>query len=148
MSRTPPDRSAYGHFETYQTRWRDNDVYAHMNNAVYYEYVDALVNGWLIRSGALEIPDGPVIGLVVETSCVFHDSLGFPEPLEAGLGVARIGTTSVTYAVGLFRPGAPQAAAAARFTHVCVDRRSRRPVPLPDPLRAALEALAAQVQSG
>ncbi len=135
-------RDAYRHFATYPTRWRDNDVYAHMNNAVYYEYVDTIVNGWLIGTGALAVPEGPVICLVVETGCSFHASLGFPEPVEAGLRVERLGRSSITYGVGLFAPGAEEEAATARFVHVCVDRESRRPVPIPEPLRAALAALA------
>ena len=146
MTRTPPSRADFAHFETFATRWRDNDVYAHMNNAVYYEYVDTLVNGWLIRSGALTVPDGPVICLVAETACVYFASLGFPEPVEAGLRLDRAGTSSIAYAIGLFRPGAPAAAAAARFVHVCVDRATGRPTPIPEHLRAALAAL--QVQSG
>lgn len=148
MTRDRPLRADFPHFETYSTRWRDNDVYAHLNNAVFYEYVDTLVNGWLIRSGALSIPDGPVICLVVETGCSFFDSLGFPEPVEAGLRVDRIGASSIAYGIGLFRPGASHAAARARFVHVCVDRDTRRPVPVPDALRAALAGLAPQVQSG
>ena len=141
MTRHRPIRADFPHFETYPTRWRDNDVYAHMNNAVFYEYVDTLVNGWLLRSGGLEVPDGPVICLVVETGCIFHASLGFPDPVEAGLRVDRIGASSITYGVGLFRPGDVMAAALARFVHVCVDRDSRRPVPVPAGLRSAVAQL-------
>jgi acyl-CoA thioester hydrolase len=141
MTRPRTSRADYALIESFTTRWRDNDVYAHMNNAVYYEYVDSVVNGWLIRTGALDLPDGPVIGLVVETGCVFHASLGFPGRVEAGLRVRRIGTSSVTYGIGLFAEGADLAAAEAHFTHVCVDRASRRPVPLPPALRDALEGL-------
>jgi acyl-CoA thioester hydrolase len=148
MTRPRAGRADYALFDTYTPRWRDNDVYGHVNNAVYYEYVDTMVNGWLIRSGALEVPRGAVVGLVVETACTFHASLEFPDPIEAGLRVDRIGRSSVTYGVGLFAPDAALAAAEARFTHVCVDASTRRPVPLPDRLRAALEALRAQVQSG
>lgn len=148
MTRERPIRADFPHFATYPTRWRDNDVYAHMNNAVFYEYVDTVVNGWLIRSGALEIPGGPVICLVVETGCSFFASLGFPDAVDAGLRVDRIGASSITYGVGLFRAGAAEASALARFVHVCVDRDSHRPVPTPPALKAALAALAPQVQSG
>jgi acyl-CoA thioester hydrolase len=141
-------RAAYPHFENFTSRWRDNDVYAHMNNAVFYEYVDTVVNGWLIRSGALDVEASPVIALVAETSCTYFGSLGFPEPVEAGLRLDRLGTRSITYGVGLFRPGAATAAAQARFVHVCVDRASRRPVAVPEVLRQALAELAPQVQSG
>lgn len=148
MTRIRPVRADFPHFATFTTRWRDNDVYGHMNNAVFYEYVDTLVNGWLIRSGALDLPRGPVICLVVETGCSFFDSLGYPEPIEAGLRLDRLGATSIAYGIGLFRPGATEAAARARFKHVRVDRVTRRPVDAPPALRAALAGLAPQVQSG
>ncbi|MXU63849.1 acyl-CoA thioesterase [Oceanomicrobium pacificus] len=139
--RQSPTRGHYVHFETMTTRWRDNDVYAHMNNATYYEYVDTAVNGWLARSGALDVPGGPVIGLVAETGCRFHAPLGFPAPVEAGLAVAHLGRSSVVYRVGLFAESVDAAAADARFVHVYVDRDTRRPVPLPDRLRDALTGL-------
>ena len=142
MTRTRNNRDAYRHFARFATRWRDNDVYAHMNNAVYYEYVDTLVNGWLIASGGLQVPDGPVICLVAETGCLFHAGLGFPEPVEAGLRLERLGCRSITYGIGLFAPGAAAEAATARFVHVCVDRTTRQPVPVPDALRRALDSLA------
>lgn len=141
MPRPRAARSDYAYFRTMTTRWRDNDVYGHMNNAVYYEYVDACVNGWIIGSGTLDVPHGPVVGLVVETGCVFHDSLGFPDRVDTGLGVAHIGTTSVQYRIGLFRQDSDLAAAEARFTHVYVTAETRRPVPLPTAFRAALKAL-------
>jgi len=128
---------------TFTTRWRDNDVYGHLNNAVFYEYVDSVVNGWLISSGALAVPAGPVICLVAETGCTFHASLGFPGTVEAGLRLERLGRTSITYGIGLFAADAATAAAAARFVHVCVDRETRRPQPVPARLRQALAALEA-----
>ena len=142
MTRTRNRRDAYRHFVRFASRWRDNDAYGHMNNAVYYEYVDTLVNGWLIASGALAVPEGPVICLVVETGCVFHGPLGFPEPVEAGLRLERLGTSSITYGIGLFAAGTDAEAATARFVHVCVDRETRRPVPVPETLRGALAELA------
>jgi acyl-CoA thioester hydrolase len=123
------------------TRWRDNDVYGHMNNAVYYEYVDACVNHWIQASGTLPVPGGPVIGLVAETGCVFHAALGFPRSVEAGLAVSHIGNSSVRYEVGLFDQGGTKAAAEAHFVHVYVDAESHRPVPIPDGFRAALQGL-------
>lgn len=124
------------------TRWRDNDVYAHMNNVVYYEFFDTCVNRWLRESGALAVPHGPVVGLVAETRCVFRAPVGFPDALEIGLAAARVGRSSVTYALALFREGAADAAAECRYVHVYVDAGTRRPVPLPDALRAAVEAIA------
>lgn len=135
------DRSAYRTFRRIATRWRDNDVYGHVNNAVYYEYIDTVVNSWLIEQGVLDLPGSPVICLVVETGCTYYVSFAYPDEIEAGLRVVRIGTTSVTYGIGLFRPGADAPSAQARFTHVCVDRATQRPLPLPDGLRAALAQL-------
>lgn len=112
-----------------------------MNNAVYYEYVDSLVNAWLVESGALAVPDGPVICVVASSGCTYRASLGFPEPVEAGLRADRIGQTSITYGIGLFAPTADLAAAEAHFTHVAVNRETGRPVPLPDSLRRAVAAL-------
>lgn len=137
----PATRAAYRHFVTMATRWRDNDVYAHMNNAVFYEYVDSVVNGWIVGTGTLEIPHGPVVGLVVQSDCIFHASLGFPTPVTGGLRVGKVGRSSVRYEVGLFDGAADSASAEAGFTHVYVDSTTRRPVELPDPFRAAVESL-------
>jgi len=123
------------------TRWRDDDVYGHMNNVVYYEYFDTAVNRWLVETGALPVPHGPVIGLVAETACRYFLPVGFPQPVETGLAVARVGRTSLTYSLALF--GAEDAAAAVcRYVHVYVDAATRRPTPLPDALRAAAQAVA------
>ena len=138
MARPRAPRDAYAVFRPMTTRWRDNDVYGHINNVVYYEFVDSAVNGWLRDSGVLLVPGGPVIGLVVETSCTYHESLAFPDAIEAGIAVHRIGTSSVKYAVGIFRAGAERAAAEARFVHVYVDTETRRPRPLDDTMRAGL----------
>jgi len=134
------------------TRWRDNDAYGHMNNVVYYEYFDSAVNRWLIASGALaaqtDTSEGGVIGVVAETACRYFAAVGFPETVETGLAVARIGRSSVTYRLALWG-AAPEAAAVCRYVHVYVDRATRRPAPLPAALRAALERLqAASCQAG
>ncbi|MEL6678259.1 MAG: thioesterase family protein [Pseudomonadota bacterium] len=141
MPAPPPTRADYVHFTTMATRWRDNDVYAHMNNAVFYEYVDTAVNGWIVTDGGLPVPEGPVVGLVVASSCQFFASLGFPDPVVAGLRVGHLGRSSVRYEVGLFRGSAEEAAAAAEFTHVYVDSASRKPVPLPERFRTRLTTL-------
>lgn len=127
--------------EVMTTRWRDNDAYGHMNNSVFYEFVDACVNSWLVREGGLSLPDGPIIGLVVETACIYHAPLAWPDPITTGMNVARIGTSSVQYEVGLFRGDQSDAAAEARFTHVYVDARTRRPVPIAEPLLTRLHAI-------
>ncbi|WP_349369568.1 thioesterase family protein [Salinarimonas sp.] len=136
-----PRRAAFRVFRPLQTRWMDNDVYGHVNNVVYYSYFDTAVNGWYVDEGLLEIAASPAIGLVVETSCAYFESVAFPDALEAGIAVARLGTSSVTYAIGIFKAGADEAAAAGRFTHVFVARESQRPTPIPPDTRAALERL-------
>ncbi len=143
MSRpSRPDRAGFHRFATIQTRWEDNDVYGHVNNVVYYSFFDTAVNRYLIEAGALDIEAGAVIGLVVETQCRYHAPLAFPDVLDVGIRVARIGTSSVRYEVGVFRQGGEDAAAAdGHFVHVYVDRNTRRPVPLPAALRAALDAI-------
>ncbi len=137
----PEPRSAYRHFRPIQTRWADNDAYGHVNNVVYYAWFDTAVNGYLIEAGALDIHAGATIGLVIETRCNYFASLAFPQQLEAGLRVAHMGRSSVRYEVGLFAHDAPEAAAAGHFIHVYVDRQTRRPVELPEALRAALQPL-------
>lgn len=142
-------RSGYRHFLPIGTRWMDNDVYGHVNNVVYYSYFDTVVNEYLIRAGALDIEHGSTIGLVVETQCNYFAPLVFPERVEAGLRVARLGSSSVRYQVGLFREGEETPAAQGHFVHVYVDRATRRPVSaLPEPLRAALEALVVASEAG
>ncbi|MCA1972652.1 MAG: acyl-CoA thioesterase [Caenispirillum sp.] len=142
MSRKTEDRSAYPHFLTIPTRWMDNDVYGHVNNVVYYSYFDTVVNRYLIDTGVLEIATSPVIGLVIETSCSYFAPITFPDRIEAGLRVAKLGNSSVRYEVGLFRGDEPAPAAAGHFIHVYVDRETRRPVPLPAAMRAALSRIA------
>ncbi|MCX7890956.1 MAG: acyl-CoA thioesterase [Burkholderiales bacterium] len=142
MTKPVPDtRDRYRHFRLITTRWMDNDAYQHVNNVVYYSYFDTVVNQYLIEQGALDIVASPVIGLVVETKCNYFSPITFPETVHAGLRVAKLGTSSVRYEVGLFREDDPQAAAQGHFVHVYVDRATSRPAPLPAPLRAALEPL-------
>ncbi|MEM5293493.1 thioesterase family protein [Burkholderia sp. JPY481] len=137
----PAGRAAYPHFLSITTRWMDNDVYGHVNNVVYYSYFDTVVNEYLIRAGVLDFEHGATIGLVVETQCNYFAPLVFPDRIDAGLRVARLGTSSVRYEVGLFRDGDDAPAAQGHFVHVYVDRATRRPVNLPAELRAALEPL-------
>ena len=134
-------RSHYRHFSPITTRWMDNDAYGHVNNVVYYSFFDTVVNRWLIDHGVLDIHAGGVIGLVVETQCNYFASLAFPQTVEAGLSVTRVGSSSVRYEVGLFAQGEPLSAAAGHFVHVYVDRATRRPAPLPTALQAALQPL-------
>jgi acyl-CoA thioester hydrolase len=137
----PTTRADYPHFLSINTRWSDNDLYGHVNNVVYYSYFDTVVNEYLIRHGALDLEAGKTIGLVVETHCSYFASLAFPERIDAGLRVTRLGTTSVRYEVGIFSAGSEQPAAQGHFVHVYVDRDTRRPAPLPEALVAALKPL-------
>lgn len=134
-------RADYPHFLTIPTRWMDNDLYGHVNNATYYSFFDTVINRYLIDEGGLDIAAGSVIGLAVETHCQFHRALAFPEPVDAGLRVGKLGNTSVRYEVGLFSGDGAAAAASGYFVHVFVDRQSRRPTPLPQAVRAALQRL-------
>ena len=138
---SPLPRSHYLAFETLTTRWMDNDVYGHVNNVVYYSFFDTAVNRYLIHAGVLDIHQGAVIGLVVETQCHYFAPLQFPQVVEAGLRVAHVGRSSVRYEVGLFAAQEPLTAAAGHFVHVYVDRQTRRPTPLPPPWVQVLSKL-------
>ena len=135
-------RTNYRHFLAIPTRWIDNDVYGHVNNVRYYEYFDTVVNRYYIDAGGLDIHAAPVIGLVVETLCRYHRPLTYPDMIDAGLRVGRLGNSSVRHEIGLFRQGDAAAAATGHFIHVFVDRATRRPAPIPPRIRAALERLA------
>jgi acyl-CoA thioester hydrolase len=137
----PEGRAGYKAFRTITTRWMDNDVYGHVNNVVYYSWFDTAVNAHLIEQGALDIERGETIGLVIETQCNYFAPVTFPQVIEAGLRVARIGSSSVRYEVGLFLQGEPLTVAKGHFVHVYVDRATRRPAPLPAPLKSVLEKL-------
>lgn len=121
----------------------DNDAYGHMNNVVHYSLFDTAVNAWLIERGVLDIDTGARIGLVVETGCRYHSEIAFPDVVQAGLRVGRIGTSSVRYEVGLFRNSEELAAAEGYFVHVYVDRATRRPTPISDRFRSVLIELTA-----
>jgi len=137
----PESRSAFKVFRRIDTRWMDNDVYGHVNNVVYYSWFDTAVNATLIEKGVLDIHGGSTIGLVIETQCNYFAPLAFPQTIDAGIRVAKLGTSSVRYEVGLFAQGEPLCAAKGHFVHVYVDRETRRPVPLPSALKAYLETL-------
>lgn len=133
-------RTAYAAHRAITTRWMDNDVYGHINNVVYYSFFDTAVNGLLMDAGVLDIHQGGVIGLVVETQCNYFAPIAFPQAVSAGVRVAQLGRSSVRYEIGLFAGDAPESAAAGHFIHVYVDRVTRRPVPLPEPLKAVLQS--------
>ena len=143
MSRpVPRGRENYRWFMTIATRWADNDVYGHVNNTVYYQWFDTAVNHWLVEAGLLDIEHGDPIGLVVETGCSYFAQLSFPGDVAVGLSVERVGTSSVTYRIGVFGGDEAEPSAQGHFTHVYVARNDRRPTPLPDAWRRKLETLA------
>ena len=136
------ERSAFKSYRNISTRWMDNDAYGHVNNVVYYQWFDTVVNAHLIENGALDIHHGETIGLVVETHCNFFSSLAFPQTVQAGIKVGRIGSSSVRYEVGIFAEDASLTAAHGHFIHVYVDKLTRRPVSqLPAALLNVLEKL-------
>jgi acyl-CoA thioester hydrolase len=134
-------RDAYRAWREIGTRWADNDSYGHVNNTVYYQWFDTAVNAWLIEAGLLDAAAGDPIGLVVETGCRYARPLAYPEPVEVGLAVERLGRSSVRYRLGVFAKGAQDAAAEGYFVHVYVGRESRRPVEVPEEWRERLRAL-------
>lgn len=134
-------RGEYPHASFIPTRWMDNDVYGHVNNVLYYSFFDTAINQYLIAEGGLDIQNGQVIGLAVETQCQFLQSLAFPDVVEVRLRVGMLGNSSVRYELAIFKHGEPYAVALGYFVHVFVDRATQRPVPIPSGIRAALEAL-------
>lgn len=143
MSQPQHLRSAYRHFQPITTRWHDNDIYGHVNNVIYYSYFDSAVNSYLIEAGGLDIHAGAVVGFVVSSSCDYFAPIAFPETIEVGLRVARLGNSSVHYQLAIFKQGEDQACAAGRFVHVFVERASNRSTEIPEALRAALSPLLA-----
>jgi acyl-CoA thioester hydrolase len=134
---TPDD---FPHLLEIQTRWNDNDVYGHVNNVVYYAYFDTVINRFLVEEGGLDIDRGAVIGVCVESQCAYKHSIAFPDTIAAGLRVEKLGTSSVRYAIGIFH--GQVLCAQGSFVHVFVDRATRRPAPIPPPIREALARIA------
>jgi len=138
-----PVAGNYRYFLPITTRWMDNDVYGHINNVTYYSYFDTVANHFLITEGGLDIHHSPVIALVVESQCTYRAPVAYPDRLRAGLRVDKLGNRSVTYGVAIFTDTDTdtEAVAHGQFVHVFVDRQSRRAVPIPEPIRTALETL-------
>ena len=141
MRESPKTRAHFRHFYSITTRWADNDAYGHVNNVVYYQWFDTVVNQFLIVNGTLDIHAGEAIGLVLETHCNYFSPVAFPEPITAGLCVTRLGDSSVRYEVGIFRGDEDTASAQGHFIHVYVDRQTRKPTSIPAPARALLQTL-------
>lgn len=140
----PPERTTLGDYpvtRTLTTRWMDNDIYGHMNNVVHYSLFDTAVNGWLIEQGLLNLGDSKTVFLVVETGCKYFAEMAFPDVITAGIRIAKLGTSSIKYQVGLFRNGDLNAAAEGFFVHVHVDRASHKSLPLTEIQQTALSSL-------
>lgn len=136
-----PNREQYKVFYPISTRWSDNDIYGHVNNVTYYSYFDTAANRYLIEEGGLDISDGRIVGYVVKSGCEYHSPVTYPEPIEAGVRVDRLGNSSVQYGIAIFREGDFEAAAHGHFVHVFVERAANKSVPIPEGLRTALQQL-------
>lgn len=137
----PIARSDYKVFYPITTRWMDNDLYGHVNNVTYYSYFDSAVNQYLIEEGGLDIHNAPIVGYVVNSGCSYRSSIAYPDRIEAGLRVIKLGNSSVTYGVGIFKEGEAEASAFGEFIHVFVNRAENKSVPIPENIRNALEKL-------
>lgn len=137
-------RSDFEAWRVIPTRWMDNDVYGHVNNVVYYSWFDTAVNGYLIEASGTDIRTLPAIGVVAETGCRYLRSVSFPQTPQIGIAVEKLGRSSVVYRLGVFIDGDDEAAAIGRFVHVYVDQHTRRSVPVPETIRAALTPLLIQ----
>ncbi len=141
MSQPRPGPATRGRFRAFRplaTRWVDNDALGHVNNAAYYSYFDTALTAWLMEHGLLHPRQGAHVFVVAENGCRYHREVAFPEPLEVGLVLARLGSSSLRWELAVFRPGEAEAMADGHFVHVHVERASRRPVPVPAAARALL----------
>ncbi len=133
-------RSQFAVLRAVPTRWMDNDVFGHVNNAAYYSYFDTAVCGWLAEQGCIGLSDG-TMWMVAETGCRYLSQVAFPDVLMVGLSIARLGRLSVKYRLGVFSGEAQHASATGHFVHVHIDRATRRPSPIPDNVRVPLATL-------
>ena len=141
MKKESSNRSDYNFFTKLSTRWNDNDIYGHMNNIIYYALFDTAVNKWLIKNNLIDIKYGKNIGLIVESGCNYFSSFQYPEDIDAGIRVTKIGTSSVRYEVGLFKEKEQISAADEFFVHVYVDRKTNNPIPLNYDFKKTLDTI-------
>ena len=140
-------RADFKHFLIIPTRWMDNDLYGHVNNAVYYSWFDTVINEYLIRVGGLDIHHAPIVGFCVDSGCTYKRSFAFPDLVHAGLRVTQMGNSSVRYQVGLFGESGEEFRALGFFVHVFVDRAAHKSVPIPSPIREALAAITVDLRT-
>lgn len=136
-----PSAKDYRYFVPITTRWHDNDVFGHVNNVIYYSFFDTAVNQFLLKETDLDIHNGAEIAFVVSTSCEYHASISYPESIEVGIHVSRLGSSSVTYGLAVFSQDRKKLAAHGSFVHVYVDRKNQRPIPIPEKTRSELNKL-------
>ena len=141
MRQNPTNRSDYNYFFKMSTRWNDNDIYGHLNNVIYYELFDTAVNKWLIKNNLIDIKYGNNIGLIVQSGCNYFSSFEYPEDIDAGIRVTKIGNSSVRYEVGLFKLNDDLASADGFFIHVYVDRASNKPITLDYEFKKKLDTI-------
>ena len=141
MRQNPTNRSDYNHFSKMSTRWNDNDIYGHLNNVIYYELFDTAVNKWLIKNNLIDIKNGNNIGLIVQSGCNYFSSFEYPEDIDAGIRVTKIGNSSVRYEIGLFKPSDDLASADGFFIHVYVNRGSNKPITLDYEFKKKLDTI-------
>lgn len=141
MTQDLKQKSSYRWFNSITTRWMDNDQYGHVNNVTYYSYFDTATNKFLINQGGLDVQNGKQIGYIVDSHCQYYAPIAYPETITVGLSVERIGTSSVTYLLAIFKEGEEQASAQGSMTHVFVSRVTGKPEPIEAEMRAALESL-------
>ncbi|WP_296283185.1 thioesterase family protein [uncultured Acinetobacter sp.] len=131
-------RAQYNFLFPIQTRWADNDIYGHVNNVTYYSYFDTAANALLIQHAAFDIHNSPIIGLVVNSSCNFLEELTYPEIIEVGVAISKIGNSSLTYDLAIFKQGQQNASAQGQFVHVFVERETKKSTSIPQEMRDAL----------
>ena len=141
MQKNPTNRNDYNYFTQMNTRWNDNDIYGHLNNVIYYELFNTAVNKWLINNNLIEIKNGNFIGLIVQSGCNYFSSFKYPDDLDAGIRVTKIGNSSVRYEVGLFKKTDELATADGFFIHVYVDRKTNKPISLDYEFKKILDTI-------
>ena len=134
-------RSDYSYFHSITTRWSDNDIYGHVNNVVYYSYFDTVANQYLIEFADFKPVSAPVIGVIVHSNCNYIKAIAYPDKIEAGLTVKKLGRSAVTYGIGIFRQGENAACAYGEFVHVFVNRKDNQPTTIPEKIREALQKI-------
>ena len=146
MKKNPSNRSEFNCFSKISTRWNDNDIYGHMNNVIYYELFDTAVNKWLIKNDLIDIKNGKNIGLIVQSGCNYYSSFQYPEDIDAGIRVTKIGTSSVRYEVGLFHEKDNISSADGFFVHVYVDRKTNKPISLNYDFKKLLDTIFVNIE--